>query len=86
MDDDKSLDIISTLDKHARNRTGESFDPESFKVNFHLFTPQKRADMLDEFDAALKKVDVSNMRQYAKTTRLRADLDTINLRCLKNGR
>jgi hypothetical protein len=81
-----SNDIIDRLDKFAKNWTGESFDPESFKANFHLFAPGKRAEMLDQFDEGLRSIDTGNIRRYAQTTRLRADLDVIHHKLRQNGR
>ena len=53
----------------------EEWTPEKTVENFGLFGPGKRIEALEQIDQAIATADTSNLRKFARLTRLRTDLE-----------
>jgi len=68
------------------NHDGEEWSPERTKQHFHLFSHSKRAEAIDLVDDHLRRTDPTNIRDYARISKLRRDLVETHTILRKAGR
>jgi hypothetical protein len=71
MTDESDFERIT---RNLPNHTGEAWSPEKVSQNFHLYSHDKRATTLDVIDDHMRSADTSDVRAYARLSKLRRDL------------
>ena len=84
MSDD--LSDFERITRNLPNHTGEPWSPEKVKENFHLYSHEKRASTLDVIDDHIRTSEPSNIREYARLSKLRRDLAATHTTLRKAGR
>jgi len=68
------------------NHYGEAWSAEKTKENFYLYSHSKRAETLDVLDDHMSRTEPSNIRDYARLSKLRRDLAATHSTLMKAGR
>lgn len=77
------------ITRNLPNHTGEPWSAERVKENFHLYSHEKRATTLDVIDDHLRTQQPegeSNLREFARLSKLRRDLVATHSTLRKAGR
>jgi hypothetical protein len=78
---------LSNLESISQAYTGEAWSPERALQDFPKFDPQFRAEVMVQFDNALERTDASaDLRQYARLTRLREQMNATHQLLRRAGR
>jgi len=78
---------LSNLESISQAYTGEPWSAERAAKQFPLYDPLTRSEIMVQFDNALERTDASSdLRQYARLTRLREQMNATHQRLRKAGR
>lgn len=70
-----SDDFLEKVEKTYERWTGEEWSAEKTLDNFLLYGKTKRIQALEQLDEAVKTADTSNLRDYARLTRIQREAE-----------
>ena len=79
-------DFIERVSKSHERWTGKEWSLETTRRNFAAYGKSKRIEALELIDTAVKEADTTNLRDFARLTRLRTDLERDHQDYVRNGR
>ena len=78
--------FLTKIEKTWTNYKGDDWTPEKALDNMALYDVPSRVNSLEQLEDELAKADTSDLRSYAKLSRLASDANRLHQALLRSGR